>query len=220
MPTDSPRSLLSTSSVYCLVFPHPHPSTWKDGLYKVRDYLNLTTWANRCSVRWETVNYSWETVVSCYRRCMRALVTWARFQAPNTLSVSLRKSSSTKYRTRAFYHCRWVLWPQPHMRVAGGKGGESLILLLNTALCREENRIFMQTICSKLVNLRNLNDFVLFSYQEKFSRPFTFREKQFSSAIFSTSADHGKGFVAQKLFLLQRFQFSSWNSKVATWTWV
>ncbi len=29
--------------------PQPHPSTWKDGLYEVRDYLALTTWANHCS---------------------------------------------------------------------------------------------------------------------------------------------------------------------------
>ncbi len=28
---------------------HPHPSTGKDGLYKVRDNLTLTTWANHCS---------------------------------------------------------------------------------------------------------------------------------------------------------------------------
>jgi len=29
--------------------PQPDPSTWKDGLYEVRDYLALTTWANHCS---------------------------------------------------------------------------------------------------------------------------------------------------------------------------
>jgi hypothetical protein len=26
--------------------PHSHPQTWKSGQYKVRDYLNVTTWAN------------------------------------------------------------------------------------------------------------------------------------------------------------------------------
>ncbi len=28
---------------------HPHPWTWKDELYKVRDYLTLTSWTNHCS---------------------------------------------------------------------------------------------------------------------------------------------------------------------------
>ncbi len=52
MPSDSPLSVITTSSVHSLVSPpgpHPQPWTSKDGLYKERDYLTLTTWVHRFS---------------------------------------------------------------------------------------------------------------------------------------------------------------------------
>jgi hypothetical protein len=70
------------------------------------------------------------------------------------------------------------------MRVGRGRGESPSFSCTTQPSVEKRIEFFMQTICSY-----NLNDLVLFPYQEKFSRPFAFREKQFSSAIFSTSAD-------------------------------
>ncbi len=51
MPNGSPHEHKHppVCTVYFLLLLHPW--TWKDGLYKVRDYLTLTAWANHCSCR-------------------------------------------------------------------------------------------------------------------------------------------------------------------------
>jgi len=66
--SSSPLSVFSTSSVYCLVSPPslqcPHPSTWIDVLYNVRETMSLSrTWAGLTIVvvgQWETIIYCWE----------------------------------------------------------------------------------------------------------------------------------------------------------------
>jgi hypothetical protein len=90
-------------------------------VYKVRDHLTLTTWANHgsCSIRNTVIYYSSETVMwwnpastfppqalSLYWRSTTALTTCALFRTPSSFTVCfcIEKFCCTV----AFYCCSWA----------------------------------------------------------------------------------------------------------------
>jgi hypothetical protein len=56
-------------------------------LYKMRNNLALTIWAKHCICPRITFLYCSKTVISCYWRSSRVLVTCAHFQAPRSFRV-------------------------------------------------------------------------------------------------------------------------------------
>jgi len=94
---------LNTSSVHCLVSPPPPnaPWTWKDGLYKVRDYLTHTAnvWADRCS--WPMRNNHFLLLA-----LLEGLLTWALFQFHRAF-LQLVIQTVLLYRGH-FYDYRWA----------------------------------------------------------------------------------------------------------------
>lgn len=70
---------------YCLL--HGHPWTWKDGLYKVRDNLTLTTRVKYHNWRMRNNHFMLELVICCYLPSSRALVTYSPFQARSNFTM-------------------------------------------------------------------------------------------------------------------------------------
>ncbi len=66
---------------------HRHPWTWKDGLYKVRDNLTLTTRVNYHNWPMRNNRFLLELVICCYLPSRRALVTCSPFQAQSNFTM-------------------------------------------------------------------------------------------------------------------------------------
>jgi hypothetical protein len=78
-------SMLITSKIECCLFHLPHSWTWKIGPYKVRDYLNPTTWL---------ANQIQSFIVEWLCGDHLTLVTHANVQVPNPFSGFVGCTSS------------------------------------------------------------------------------------------------------------------------------
>ncbi len=114
--------------MHCLVSPPSRthlPWTWKDGLYKVRDHLTLTTWANHCScpIRNTVIYNCWETIIwwnPASSFLLLALydgadtITCALFRTRSSFTVFFCESSPKFCCTVAFYCRRWACSSYAH----------------------------------------------------------------------------------------------------------
>jgi len=102
--------VFSTSSVYCLVSdPHPHPWTWKDGLYKVKECLTLTTWADHCS--WANEKQSFTATIALDGHCQHVHF----YQPKEDSQCFFYESSSKKYcKTQFPWACSYALILGPY----------------------------------------------------------------------------------------------------------
>jgi hypothetical protein len=89
---------------------HPHPWTWKDGMYKARDYLTLTSWDNHCS--WPITDIHLLLWIHSHYLKLSLIECPCNMCPESSFRVFFCKSSSQKYCTGEFFCCRWAcfLW--------------------------------------------------------------------------------------------------------------